>query len=75
MNLKQIKGVVSEQLVITDLLKKGFFVFTPIHRQCPVDIIAISPKGKMHLEIKLKVNLVYVTKEEIIYGGLRSATL
>ena len=49
MNLKQIKGVVSEQLVITDLLKKGFYVFTPLHRQCPVDIVAISPKGKLHL--------------------------
>ena len=29
--------------------KKGFFVFTPLHRQCPVDIVAISPKGKLHL--------------------------
>ena len=101
MNLKQIKGVISEQLVITDLLKKGFFVFTPLHRQCPVDIIAVSPNGKLHLfdvktqsirksgihkghfirrflsplQKKLKVNLVYVTEEEIIYGSLKSAIL
>jgi len=101
MNLKQIKGVVSEQSVITDLLKKGFFVFTPLHRQCPVDIVAISKDGKLYLfdvktqsvrksgtqkgeyirrvlsplQKKLKVNLVYVKGEQIIYGDFKSATL
>ena len=55
MNKKQIKGVLSEHLVICDLLKKGFWVFSPHHRQCPVDLIAISAKGVIKLfDVKTK---------------------
>ncbi len=55
MNKKQIKGVLNEHLVICDLLKKGFWVFSPHHRQCPVDLIAISAKGTIKLfDVKTK---------------------
>ena len=55
MNKKQIKGVLNEHLVICDLLKKGFWVFSPHHRQCPVDLIAISEKGTIKLfDVKTK---------------------
>ena len=55
MNKKQIKGVLNEHLVICDLLRKGFWVFSPHHRQCPVDLIAISEKGTIKLfDVKTK---------------------
>ena len=45
----QATGDVCETILIEYLLRKNLWVFTPFSGQGPVDVIAISPDGKVYL--------------------------
>jgi len=42
-------GFVCEQIVIEHFLRLGYWVYTPVGRQGPIDIIAVSPDGEVLL--------------------------
>ena len=48
-NWRQTTGDVCEAILIEYLLRKDLWVFTPFNNQGPVDVIAVSPSGKLYL--------------------------
>ena len=49
MSDKTIKGTIGEHKVIIELLKEGYHVAEAIDQQCPFDLVAVSPEGKIRL--------------------------
>jgi len=55
MSEKSIKGTIGEHKVIVELLQQGYHVAKAIDQQCPFDIVAVSPEGKIKLiDVKTK---------------------
>ena len=49
MSVKSIKGTIGEHRVIVQLLQQGYHVAKAIDQQCPFDLVAVSPEGKIRL--------------------------
>ena len=49
MSDKSIKGTIGEHKVIVELLQEGYHVAKAVDPQCPFDLIAVSPIGKITL--------------------------
>ena len=49
MSEKTIKGTIGEHKMIIKLLKEGYYVAEAIDQQCPFDLVAVSPEGKVRL--------------------------
>jgi len=49
MSVKSIKGTIGEHRVIVKLLQQGYHVAKAIDQQCPFDLVAVSPGGKVRL--------------------------
>ena len=49
MSDKTIKGTIGEHRIIIELLKEGYHVAEAIDQQCPFDLVAVSPEGKIRL--------------------------
>ncbi len=49
MSDKTIKGTIGEHRIIIELLKEGYHVAEAIDQQCPFDLVAVSPEGKVRL--------------------------
>ena len=50
-----IKGSIGEYKVIIDYLSKGYHVAKAVDPQCPFDLVAVSPDGKIQL-LDIKTN-------------------
>ena len=50
-----IKGTIGEYQEIANLTKKGYWVAKACDPQCPFDLVAVSPKGEVHL-LDIKTN-------------------
>jgi hypothetical protein len=45
-------GAVTEMIVATDLMKRGYFVYMPIARTGPFDLLAYSRESVLRIEVK-----------------------
>ena len=50
-----IKGTIGEYQEIVDLTKQGYWVAKAVDPQCPFDLVAVSPNGKIQL-LDIKTN-------------------
>ena len=50
-----VKGTIGEYLEIVDLTKQGYWVAKAVDPQCPFDLVAVSPNGKIQL-LDIKTN-------------------
>ncbi len=50
-----VKGTISELQEVVNLTKKGYHCAIAVNPQCPFDIVAVSPKGEIHL-LDIKTN-------------------
>ena len=50
-----IKGTIGEYQEIVNLTKKGYWVAKAVDPQCPFDLVAVSPDGKVKL-LDIKTN-------------------
>ena len=44
-----VKGTIGEYQEIVDLTKQGYWVAKAVDPQCPFDLVAVSPDGKIQL--------------------------
>ena len=50
-----VKGTIGEYQEIVDLTKQGYWVAKAVDPQCPFDLVAVSPDGKIQL-LDIKTN-------------------
>ena len=50
-----VKGTIGEYQEIVDLTKLGYWVAKAVDPQCPFDLVAVSPDGKIQL-LDIKTN-------------------
>ena len=50
-----VKGTISELQEVVNLTRKGYHCAIAVNPQCPFDIVAVSPKGEIHL-LDIKTN-------------------
>jgi tRNA pseudouridine-54 N-methylase len=48
-SVKSIKGTIGEHKIVIQLLKQGYHLAKAIDQQCPFDLVAVSPEGKVRL--------------------------